>query len=68
MSSINSVRNLQILNFSRKSNNIKNLKKCLQKVVLAPPFIYTTMIHPKIKQEYLKKNEFVNSLIKFELI
>ena len=41
--SINSVRNLHILNFSRKNNNIKNLKKCLRKVVLAPPFIHTTL-------------------------
>ena len=42
MSSINSVRNLQILNFSKISNNIKNFKKWRKKSALEPPFIHTT--------------------------
>ena len=42
MSSINGVRNLRILNFSKKATILKNLKKWGRKCGLAPPFIHTT--------------------------
>ena len=45
MSSINSVRNLQILDFSKKNKKIKNLKNGESGLILA--FIHTTEV-PKI--------------------
>ena len=44
MSNINSVRNLQILYFSKKNKKIKNLKNLKSGVVSA--FIYTTTCSP----------------------
>ena len=43
MSSINSVRKLQILYFSMKNKEIKNLKNG-EKSVPDPPFMYTIII------------------------
>ena len=48
MSSINSVRNLQIFYFSKKSKEIKELKKHEKKSVPEPPSIYTTLQSPTI--------------------
>ena len=42
MSSINSVRNLQILYFSKNNKEIKNLKNGEKKYVPISPFIHTT--------------------------
>ena len=44
MSSINSVRNLQILYFSKKNKEIKNLKNGEKKYVLILAFIHTTLV------------------------
>ena len=43
MSSINSVKNLQILYFSRKNKEIKKLKKKDEKSGPGPPYMYTTL-------------------------
>ena len=47
MSSMNSVRNLQILYFIKKNKEIKKLKKKYEKSGPEPPLIYATMIFSK---------------------
>ena len=44
MSSVNSVKNLQILYFSRKNKEIKKLKKKTKNIGPASAFIHTTPI------------------------
>ena len=44
MSSINRVKKLQILYFSRKNKEIKKLKKWRKRFGPEPPFIHTTFL------------------------
>ena len=46
MSSINSVRKLQGLNFGKKIKKLKNQKKKEEKSALVQPIIHTTRVEP----------------------
>ena len=55
MSSINIVKNLQILYFSKKNKETKKLKKRRKKSVLAPPFIHTTNYYKLLAYGQLRR-------------
>ena len=48
MSSINSVRNLQILYFSKKNEEVKKLKKTRKEWTETPIYIYYCSLHEKM--------------------
>ena len=58
MSSINSVRKLQILYFSKKNKKIKNLKKCRKKVAQNPHFMHITCNNLRHAISLLTAEEF----------